>query len=70
MRRCARCHWPCLKIEENKHDTASLIRGWQLGCMDAVALKLSKFGGLSQMLRARELCLDLGVKMCIVDTWG
>ena len=58
-----------MKIDENGHDTASLIRGWQLGCMDAVALKLSKFGGLSQMRRARDLCLDLGVKM-IEDTWG
>ena len=38
--------------------------------MDAVALKLSKFGGLSQMRRACDLCLDLGVKVCIVDTWG
>ena len=63
MRRCARCYRPCLKIEENGHDTASLIRGWQLGCMDAVALKLSKFAGPSQMRRACDLCLDLGVKM-------
>ena len=70
MRRCARCHRSCLKIEENGHDTASLIRGWQLGCMDAVALKLSNFGGLSQMRRARNLCLDLGAEMCIVNTWG
>ena len=38
--------------------------------MDAVALKLSKTGGLSQMRRTRDLCLDLGMKMCIVDTWG
>ena len=59
-----------MKIDENAHDTASLLKGWQLGCMDAVALKLSKFGGLSALRRARDLCLDLGVKMCIEDTWG
>jgi len=59
-----------MKIDENAHDTASLLRGWQLGCMDAVALKLSKFGGLSALRRARDLCLDLGVKMCVEDTWG
>ena len=59
-----------MKIDENGHGTASLIRGWQLVCMDAVALKLSKFGSLSSMRRARDLCLDLGVKMCIEDTWG
>ena len=59
-----------MKIDENAHDTASLVQAWQLGCMDAAALKLSKFGGLSALRRARDLCLDLGVKMCIEDTWG
>ena len=59
-----------MKIDETAHDTASLLQGWQLGCMDAAALKLSKFGGLSALRRARDLCLDLGVKMCIEDTWG
>ena len=38
--------------------------------MDAVALKLSKFGGLSATRAARDLCLHLGAKMCIEDTWG
>ena len=47
-----------MKIDENGHDTASLIRGWQLGCTDAVALKLSKFCGLGSMRRARDLRLD------------
>jgi L-alanine-DL-glutamate epimerase-like enolase superfamily enzyme len=40
-------------------------KAWELGCMDAVALKLSKFGGLSALRRARDLCLHLGAKMCI-----
>ncbi|MEL7154718.1 MAG: enolase C-terminal domain-like protein, partial [Pseudomonadota bacterium] len=38
-----------MKIDENAHDTASLLKGARLGCMDAVALKLSKFGGLSAL---------------------
>ena len=59
-----------MKIDENAHDTASLLKAWQLGCMDAVALKLSKFGGLGALRRARDLCLSLGAKMCIEDTWG
>ena len=59
-----------MKIDENAHDTASLLHAWRLGCMDAVALKLSKFGGISAMRRARDLCLTLGAKMCIEDTWG
>jgi len=59
-----------MKIDESAHDTASLFKAYQLGCMDAVALKLSKFGGLSAMRKARDLCLYFGTKMCIEDTWG
>lgn len=70
---CARvqraAHLP-MKIDELAHDTATLLRAHKLGVMDAVALKLSKFGGLSATRRARDLCLHLGAKMCIEDTWG
>ena len=59
-----------MKLDKNAHDTASLLEGHQNGCMDAVALKLSKFGGLSATRRARDLCLHLGAKMCVEDTWG
>jgi len=59
-----------MKLDENAHDMASLLQGHALGIMDAVALKLSKFGGLSALRRARDLCLHLGAKMCIEDTWG
>ena len=47
-----------------------LLAAHRLGIMDAVALKLSKFGGLSATRRARDLCLHLGAKMCIECTWG
>ena len=59
-----------MKLDENAHDIASLIEGHQAGCMDAAALKISKFGGVSEMRKARDLCTSLGVKMCIEDTWG
>lgn len=59
-----------MKLDENAHDTATLLEASALGCMDAVALKLSKFGGLSKMRAARDLCLHLGTKMCVEDTWG
>ena len=59
-----------MKLDESAHDTASLLDGYQRGIMDAVALKLSKFGGISAVRRARDLCLYLGAKMCIEDTWG
>lgn len=59
-----------MKLDENAHDTATLLEGNARGCMDAVALKLSKFGGLSALRQARDLCVHLGTKMCIEDTWG
>ena len=59
-----------MKLDELVHDTASLLEAHRLGTMDAAALKLSKFGGLSATRRARDLCLHLGAKLCIEDTWG
>ncbi|MEL6702620.1 MAG: enolase C-terminal domain-like protein, partial [Pseudomonadota bacterium] len=48
-----------MKIDEGAYDLASLIRARELGVLDAVALKLSKFGGLSAMRRARDLTVHL-----------
>lgn len=59
-----------MKLDENAHDLDTLLYAHGLGCMDAVALKLSKFGGLSATREARMLCTHLGTKMCIEDTWG
>jgi L-alanine-DL-glutamate epimerase-like enolase superfamily enzyme len=59
-----------MKMDELAYDTGSLLQAHKLGIMDAVALKLSKFGGLSAMRRARDLCIHLGARMCIEDTWG
>ena len=59
-----------MKIDENAYDTASLLKAYELGVLDAVALKLSKFGGIGACRRARDLCLHLGAMMCIEDTWG
>ena len=59
-----------MKLDENAHDTASLLEAHALGCLDAVAVKLSKFGGLSASRRARDLCTHFGTKMCVDDSWG
>jgi len=63
------CQLP-MKIDESATDISTLNKAHALGCLDAVALKLSKFGGLSAMRRARDYCVQLGVRMCIEDTWG
>lgn len=49
-----------MKLDENAHDAGSLLEGHGAGCMDAVTLKLSKFGGLSATCKARDLCLLSG----------
>lgn len=59
-----------MKMDELTHDTASLLQAHRLGILDATALKLSKFGGLSKTRVARDLCLHLGARMCIECTWG
>ncbi len=59
-----------IKIDESAFDLASLLRAYELGCLDAVALKLSKFGGLSVMRRARDLSVHLGAEICAECTWG
>ncbi|MEM6371955.1 MAG: enolase C-terminal domain-like protein [Pseudomonadota bacterium] len=59
-----------MKIDECAFDLASLARAADLGVLDAVALKLSKFGGLSAMRRARDLTVHLGAVICAECTWG
>jgi L-alanine-DL-glutamate epimerase-like enolase superfamily enzyme len=59
-----------MKIDEGAYDLASLQRAAELGCLDAVALKLSKFGGISAMRRARDLTVHLGAEICAECTWG
>ncbi|MCR9257452.1 MAG: mandelate racemase/muconate lactonizing enzyme family protein [Alphaproteobacteria bacterium] len=59
-----------MKLDESAHDTASLLEAHRAGCVDVAALKLSKFGGLSALRRARDLCLHLEIMMVIEDTWG
>ncbi|MEO1795541.1 MAG: enolase C-terminal domain-like protein [Pseudomonadota bacterium] len=59
-----------MKIDECAHDLPSLMCAAELGVLDAVALKLSKFGGLSAMRRARDLTVHLGAEICAECTWG
>ena len=59
-----------MKINEGAFDLTSLMRGHELGCLDAVAFKPSKFGGLSAMHRARDLAVHLGAEICAECTWG
>ena len=59
-----------MKLDESTKTPADLLKAYNLDCLDATALKISKFGGLSAARCARDLCTYLGVKMCVEDTWG
>lgn len=59
-----------MKLDELTHDTETLLKAHAIGILDATALKLSKFGGLSRTRAARDLCLHLGARICIECTWG
>jgi L-alanine-DL-glutamate epimerase-like enolase superfamily enzyme len=77
---------PCLSYEEClavRRNTArpfildevidglqSILRGSADLAMDAVNIKISKFGGLTKAKQARDLCVSLGLAMTIEDTWG
>ena len=48
----------------------ALLRGYGDLAMDAVNLKISKFGGLTNMRLSRDLCVSLGIAVTIEDSWG
>ena len=47
-----------------------LLRGYADQAMDAVNLKISKFGGLTRTSQARDLCVSMGIAMTLEDSWG
>ncbi len=47
-----------------------LMRGHADLAMDVVNLKISKFGGLTKLKQARDLCVSLGIAMTLEDSWG
>ncbi len=47
-----------------------LLRGRADLAMDAVNIKISKFGGLTKARQARDLCVLLGLAMIVEDSWG
>jgi L-alanine-DL-glutamate epimerase-like enolase superfamily enzyme len=47
-----------------------ILRGAADGAMDVVNIKISKFGGLTRAVQARDLCVSLGIGMTLEDSWG
>eukprot|EP00794_Sanderia_malayensis_P014318 gene14318-15807_t len=57
-------------LDEVVHDVDSLIKAHHDNAADIVNLKISKFGGLTKIKQARDLCVSIGLPMCLEDTWG
>ena len=57
-------------LDETIDGIPILLRAHADGAMDAVNIKISKFGGLTRARQARDLCASLGVAMTIEDSWG
>jgi L-alanine-DL-glutamate epimerase-like enolase superfamily enzyme len=47
-----------------------LLRALGDGACDVVNLKISKFGGLTRIRQARDLCVSFGIAMTLEDSWG
>jgi L-alanine-DL-glutamate epimerase-like enolase superfamily enzyme len=57
-------------LDETIDDLHVLLRARADLAMDVVNLKISKFGGLTKIRQARDLCVVLGIGMTIEDSWG
>ena len=57
-------------LDESVKNIGVLVRGYHDKAMDAVNIKISKFGGITKAVLARDLCTELGIAMTIEDSWG
>jgi L-alanine-DL-glutamate epimerase-like enolase superfamily enzyme len=55
-------------LDESIDSLGALMRAIQDGAMDAINLKLSKFGGLTRGRVIRDVCVANGIAMTIEDT--
>lgn len=57
-------------LDESVDGLDMLARAHSDLAMDAVNIKISKFGGLTRASQARDFCVSMGTAMTIEDTWG
>ena len=57
-------------LDESIDCIDALLRGHEDLAMDVVNIKIAKFGGLTRVRQARDLCVTLGIAMTLEDTWG
>ncbi|MCS7466518.1 mandelate racemase/muconate lactonizing enzyme family protein [Stieleria sp. ICT_E10.1] len=57
-------------LDEVIDSVDAILKGASDRAMDAVNIKISKFGGLTKAKQARDLCVSLGIAMTLEDSWG
>jgi len=57
-------------LDESINGMDDILRAKQSEATDAVMLKFSRFGGITPIRRARDLCLHLGLAMTVEDSAG
>ena len=57
-------------LDESIQDLRTLQRAAADGAVDAINVKISKFGGLTRARLIRDVCVELGIPMIIEDSWG
>lgn len=57
-------------LDESIDGVDALLAAQRDDAMDAVNIKISKFGGLTKARQARDLCVSLGIAMTVEDSWG
>jgi L-alanine-DL-glutamate epimerase-like enolase superfamily enzyme len=57
-------------LDESLLTSMDVLNAYRLEAMDAVMLKLSRFGGITPIKRARDLCALLGLAVSIEDSGG
>jgi len=62
-------HHP-VKLDECIETLGDLRRAIAEEALDAIAIKLSRLGGLTRSRMVRDLCADAGVAMTVEDAWG
>ena len=57
-------------LDESIDSIGTIVKGYADKAMDVVNIKISKLGGLTKSVLARNLCSQLGIAMTIEDSWG
>ena len=57
-------------LDECMVSLQAVIQGYNDRAMDAVNMKISRFGGITKTKVVRDVCAELGIIMTIEDTWG